>query len=137
MVWGILGFLLLAGAVTDVRTRTVPNWVSCSVIALGGLMMILDFQAILGHLTGGLCAFLLLGVPAMLGKGIGGGDVKLALGLGLFWGFPDILTLLLSAFALSLLFWGVARLLGKMLHATIPLVPFLCAGHILFGVMAF
>lgn len=135
ILWGAIAALLCAGAITDVRFRRVPDMISYAVILLGGGFAILQNEVFWLHFTGGLCAFLFLGIPAFLGQGIGGADVKLSAGLGLFWGFPDILEVLLTSFLLGIVFWGAARCMGKRKDQTIPLVPFMGIAHIVFWIM--
>lgn len=100
----------------------------------GGLAMLFFLQPsiILSHVAAGLGAglFFLMLFLGTKGKGMGFGDVKLALFLGLLLGFPDIIVGLYIAFltgalvALILILWRKKRLRGD----TIPFGPFLVLG---------
>ncbi len=76
--------LLLGGSVSDVRTRVVDNRISYSIMLLGLCRMLLEGSVL--YFLGGVFAFLLMGMPALLGKGMGGADVKISVGLGLYFG---------------------------------------------------
>ncbi len=89
-------------------------------------------------LTGGVIMGVVLGlfffslIVITRGKGMGGGDFKLGIFMGLALGFPDAVLALLFAF-LSGSLAGVALLLTgrRKLGQTIPLGPFLSLGSII------
>jgi prepilin signal peptidase PulO-like enzyme (type II secretory pathway) len=65
-------------------------------------------------------------VLATRGKGIGMGDVKLALPLGLLFGWPDILPVIGSAFVCGALVGVILIFLKKKtMQGTLPFGPFL------------
>ena len=86
--------LLAAAAAWDCRTRRIPNFLTFAALAAGA--------ALAWHVGGearslAVAGFWIgLGVPLLLylGRGLGGGDVKLMAALGLLCGYPDIVHLL-------------------------------------------
>ncbi len=121
----ILVVLLLAGSVSDARIRVVDNRISYSVMLLGLCRMLLSGNLL--YFFGGVLAFLLLGTPALLGKGIGGADVKIAVGLGCYFGMLFIMRLLLWTFLLALCTCFFLKFIKKKGIQTIPLIPFMFA----------
>lgn len=100
--------LLLLAASWDLKTRRIPNWLSLS--GWGAGLILAGITAATGGEAGALFFGMVLASGALLlfylGGGIGGGDVKLALGVGLLAGYPDIVNYLfyglLAALALIL-----------------------------------
>jgi prepilin peptidase CpaA len=95
--------LVATAAVTDLRARRIPNWLTLTV-ALGGLAqsvtplrVISPAQSILGLLAGFAVTFLLY----MVG-GRGAGDVKLTAGIGAWLGPWPVLIVLAAAAVVSL-----------------------------------
>lgn len=83
------------------------------------------------HIFAALAAFLFFGilVLATRGKGMGLGDVKLALPLGLLFGWPDIGLLILASFIIGafigLIFIALKK---KTMKGSLPFAPFLALG---------
>ena len=95
--------LVATAAVTDVRARHIPNWLTLTV-ALSGLAQSLTpwavttpAQAIYGLVAGFAVTFLLYSVG-----GRGAGDVKLTAGIGAWLGATPILIALAAAAVVSL-----------------------------------
>lgn len=107
----LIGCILpaLVAAYTDARRQMVYDKVTLPIM-LAGLVGAVYTQRLPDALLGMVFAGGLLLTGAMLG-GVGGGDVKLAAGLGLWFGFKDINTVLLFA-ALFGLLWGLVKLAG-------------------------
>ncbi len=85
---------------------------------LGGIMMAILI---------GLSFFLL--IVATRGRGMGGGDFKLGIFMGLVLGFPESLTALMLGFFTGALFGTILLILGKKKFGqTIPFGPFLALG---------
>jgi prepilin peptidase CpaA len=87
----VLLAVLLAAAVTDVRTRRIPN-----VLSAGGLLLALGIRLVAGDgalVQGLLGAGLALAValPLFATGGFGGGDAKLLIAMGAFLG-PEAFT---------------------------------------------
>ncbi|MBR5279702.1 MAG: prepilin peptidase [Clostridia bacterium] len=122
----MLVLMMVAGA-WDLVTRQVPDLISYSIVVVGFVYGCLALPWPL-WLGGGVAAFLFLGIPAMLGKGMGGADVKIGVGLGFFFGFPEVLGVLCLSFVLCLIVW-----LFRRRNPTIPLVPYMLLAGVVYG----
>ncbi len=91
----VMGAVLLAvlftACWTDLTTRRIPNWVT-----LSGMLLGVGFHAVqgLGPMAGallGVATALLLALPFFLGGVLGGGDAKLLMVVGAFFGPVEFL----------------------------------------------
>lgn len=105
-------------------------------IIVTGYLLILNPSSFVVNLICGVSAFLFflivaLGFKVIRGKdGMGGGDIKLALVLGLFLGFPNIILALYLAF-LTAAIVGIILILWKkknLKNTSLPFGPFLILG---------
>ncbi len=84
----ILAGLLVWAAVVDLRTRTIPYWVSIAVVAMAPLFWWAESVAFYPDAVERICAAILIFVIFFgmfwLG-GMGGGDVKLGTAIGLWF----------------------------------------------------
>ena len=128
MFAGLMLVLMMVAGAWDAVTRRVPDLLSYSIVALGFVCGLLSDLPLPLWLGGGVAAFLLLGIPAMLGKGIGGADVKIGVGLGFFFGFPDVLGVLCLSFLLGLFVWLLRRR-----NSEIPLVPYMLFAGVVYA----
>jgi prepilin signal peptidase PulO-like enzyme (type II secretory pathway) len=142
--WFIAGFwifafeILLLMAYIDLRLQIIPDELT---IILGAAAI---FEAIFSvaypgslgqpwgvRFEGALFGAALFGFLALItrGKGMGMGDVKLAIPLGLLFGWPDIALLSASAFVAGA-FVGIVLLLAgrKTMKSAVPFAPFLIFG---------
>lgn len=134
MIWiylkGLLFFIFLAfGAYEDLKTREIPNSIP-ALILLTGFIKYSPFISIMGLLLTSL-PFLL---AALIGGGMGGGDIKLMAACGFMLGplGGTLQTITgLSLVLLYILIWTIIK--GKKIErkTKIPLAPFLGAGGIL------
>lgn len=129
-----LGACLLVSSVaalTDLRTRTIPNWLTLPVpsFALAAHSVSFGLEGAMLAVLG--CVLCFLPAYFMFARGaLGGGDVKLFAGLGALLGAREGLEIQLAAFALvalyalSLTAWRgqLRRLLGASYHATLHLI---------------
>jgi len=111
----------------DLRHKIIPDYLVI-VLLFFGILKICSNQAvklILGGILGG-GIFLLL---ALLSQGgLGGGDIKLAAVLGLWYGWREMLLVMFLAFTAGGLIAAFLLLLGvKKRKDTIPFAPFLVA----------
>ena len=131
-----LFFMLVA--VLDYDTQRIPNVLILPVGALALLAGILQRDALVPTLLGGAFAFVPFALVGWLRPhDLGGGDIKLAAVMGLVFGFPTIIWVLLFAvFAGGLV--ALALLITKRGTAKmqIPYGPFLCAGAFIAAVAA-
>jgi prepilin peptidase CpaA len=99
----MLGLLAWAAAV-DLRTRRIPNWLTCS-LALAGLLLSVTWartsegpvDAMLGLLAGFAIGFALFGLGAW-----GGGDVKVLSAVGAWFGPMPVLIIFATAALISM-----------------------------------
>lgn len=81
----------LAACATDLRSRTVPNWIPAAAVAggVGWHAAGAGWPGVALSLGGAACGFLAFLVFYLLG-GMGGGDVKLTAGFGALLGLPAV-----------------------------------------------
>lgn len=142
--WFISGFwilafeILLLMAYIDLRLQIIPDELT---IILGAVAI---FEAIFGaaylgplgqswasRLEGVLFGAAFFGFLILVtrGKGMGMGDVKLALPLGFLFGWPDIVLLSASAFVIGALVGVILIIKGrKTIKSAVPFAPFLVFG---------
>jgi leader peptidase (prepilin peptidase)/N-methyltransferase len=151
-LWTLVFLILLLMSVIDIRIGIVPDELN---IALGVAAVILGISltvspdgsgSLMGSLgnmfglTGNLWASRVMGavfgfvffeflILVTRGKGIGMGDVKLALPLGLLFGWPDIIPVIMYAFILGALV-GIFLIISKKttMKGALPFGPFLAFG---------
>ena len=121
--------LLLAAAVIDLRTMTIPPWIPLGIALIAPLA---PGWYLWPGILGGLTAGLVLLLPAVIKPGaFGGGDIKLAAACGFCLGALDSIAGLWLAVTLSLLPILVLRLRKKSSSQThISFAPFLAAGFV-------
>jgi Flp pilus assembly protein protease CpaA len=121
--------LLIWCAYTDIRTRTVPNTAVILLLCLGLAHTVLI--GLSGSAWWPYPAGLALAIPffvVWLKGGMGAGDVKLLMGIGLYLGLAGILisfTLMLPCMAILLIRSWIRY---KTLKTTIPFAPVLAFG---------
>ena len=152
-LWTLAFIVLLLASVIDTRTGIIPDELN---IALGIIAVIMGvflatsstgnasllgpigdifnspFQNVwVGRVIGAVFGFIFFEFLVLVtkGKGIGMGDVKLALPLGLLFGWPDILPVVGSAFVCGA-FVGIILIVlkKKTMQGTLPFGPFLAFG---------
>lgn len=124
VIWSLVFF-----TVYDLKYGLIPDKVLLSLIIitiLGYLPFLAEHplgNALAGLGTGG---FFSLIIWLTKGKGMGGGDMKLVLWFGLFFGWPNILWILYLSFVVGGIL-GVFLLVSKIrkIGQTIPFGPFL------------
>jgi prepilin signal peptidase PulO-like enzyme (type II secretory pathway) len=131
-VAGSYAFFLFI-ALADLHYRLVPNLlVYPAIIAVLLLHLLVLPETLLNMLLGGILAFSIFFLTAWLRPGqLGGGDIKLAALIGLIFGFPGVLWVLLvgagtGAGAAVYLIW----MRDHGLKSRIPYAPFLCLGAV-------
>jgi leader peptidase (prepilin peptidase) / N-methyltransferase len=135
----VLVLLLVPITLIDLEHRIIPNRIvlpGCA--AAVALLGALDPGRLPEHLIAGAAAYVLLDVAAFLRPGaMGGGDVKLALMLGLFLGWAVVPALFVAFIAGSII--GVAIIarvgLEKGRKTGIPFGPYLALGGLV-GIIA-
>lgn len=136
----IIASVLIVIFVYDLRFYLIPNVVLYPAILLAFVWRVVESLPLLSD---GLSAPIFLAVMAAFiasafffviyaasgGRAMGFGDVKLAILMGLFLGWPDIIVALFMSFGLGALF-GIALILSgkKEWRSAVPFGPFLITG---------
>jgi len=142
-LWVLVAWIFLLLALVDIRLHMIPDELNVLLIVLGIALPVLTPVSPLGNasfmgayslmfglgdtvwtsrLLAALFGLAFLGILIALtkGRGMGLGDLKLAVVLGLLFGWPDIVLILLLAFvigsavALLLIGFGKQHMKGKM-----------------------
>jgi prepilin signal peptidase PulO-like enzyme (type II secretory pathway) len=154
-LWILVFALLILISYVDIRLNIVPDechvmlaalalaLVAVSAVFLGSAnhsflgpyawALGLQESVLVAHLVGALFGFAFFEILVLVtrGKGMGMGDVKLALPLGFLFGWPDILAVFGAAFVVGALVGSVGiALKRKTMQATLPFVPFLAIGSV-------
>lgn len=87
----LLGVILLAATITDLRSREVPLWLTGAALASGVLVAALDSAATLDASLLGLAVGVLPTLPFLLLGGLGGADVLLLATVGIWEGWRFVL----------------------------------------------
>jgi prepilin signal peptidase PulO-like enzyme (type II secretory pathway) len=151
-LWVFAFLILLLMSVIDIRTGIIPDELN---VALGIIAMALGFflaasangtglfmgpisnifsvpgNIWVGRVAGAVFGFVFFEFLLLVtqGRGIGMGDVKLALPLGLLFGWPDILSVVGFAFVCGAFVGTLLILLKKRtMKGTLPFGPFLAIG---------
>ena len=124
----MLGWLGLVAAI-DLQTYLIPNRLTYPALMLAPLAPLWTGASLASHGLGGLASAGFFGLAHALNRqGIGFGDVKLALVLGLYLGWSRALVALAATTLLGGLAAVVALLFGRSHKASIPYGPALAAG---------
>jgi leader peptidase (prepilin peptidase)/N-methyltransferase len=133
-VYWVLMAALLAVTIIDLRHLIIPDLINLTIFILGLSASLVAItiplsQALLGSLIGG---GLLWALAFLFRGGMGGGDIKLAFGLGLFTGWQLMLLLLFLASLIGAIY-GIGQI---MLHKQkkgrqIPFGPFLALAGVI------
>lgn len=119
--------LLLGAVVCDLRDRTIPDWISVALLALGAAATGLDWHPVgWGSLAGGAGVAFGLGAALFYLGAIGGGDAKLCAGLGAICGWPRVFEALFA----TALCGGVLSFVAQRRGAeSLPYAPAIAAGY--------
>ncbi len=128
VIYWILISCLIALTIIDIRHLIIPDGINAIIITLGLAASLTGttigiVEAAMGSLVGG---GLLLALAILSKGGMGGGDVKLAFGLGLFTGWQLILLLIFLASLMGFTY-GIGQIVlkGQESKQKIPFGPFL------------
>jgi len=122
---------LIAIFLSDFLYQTIPNEIVYPAIALSLVYLVINhWSSIIAGSLAGLFFWSLFLITK--GQGMGSGDVKLAILMGLFLGYPKIIVALYLAFLTGALVGVILVLLGKKRFGEhIPFGPFLVGGALL------
>lgn len=125
----LITYILIAVFLSDLQYRTIPDQIIYPALLIILVFLISQYPNILisNLLSGvGAAVFFFLLVLLTCFKGMGLGDVKLAGLMGLFLGFPGIITALYLAFLTGATLGVILILLGKKrFKSEVPFGPFL------------
>jgi len=122
----ILTLALVIVVGTDLSHKEIPNEVSLGASAALGLIALVTLNW--GGLLGGAILFILLLLIAVISRGgMGGGDIKLALGIGLALGWKLGLVAMTVAFLIGGILAIILLIRGTRRKA-LPFGPFLAVG---------
>jgi len=130
--WLIISSLLVIIFVYDSRHFIIPDKVLFPAIIISLIYLVLSYPvSVANHVLSALGAslFFLVIVLFTRGKGMGMGDVKLAILIGLLLGFPKVVASLFFAFLIGAIIGiGLILLKKKTLKSEVPFGPFLIIG---------
>jgi len=139
--WLLVAFFVpgaVAVSVSDVRSHRIPNaWSAVMAIGLGvgvvGAAATCDAWSMAGRAAMAAVVLFAGGVLGAIGLGVGMGDVKLLVSVGLLTGWFSWATVGMALFVAvaSAAVWAVVLLVrGYRRDVHMPLGPFLCAGAV-------
>ena len=127
----IVVVLLIFSAVFDLKYMILPDFSTIILIVIASLGVIFDETNIIPYLLSALISagFLLILNLITKGKGMGMGDVKLAIFMGLFLGYPKIIMAFYLAFILGAIY-GLGLMFFKKANkkSQVAFGPFLILG---------
>jgi leader peptidase (prepilin peptidase)/N-methyltransferase len=134
-LWMAVFEALLVMALIDIRLGIIPDEINIFLGVIGVLLLLipapLDAAAVLVKIIAALGAgiFFALLIVVTRGKGMGMGDLKLAIPLGLIFGWPEIVLVLMAAFVIGAVVGVIAVARGtNSMKGTLPFGPFLALG---------
>ena len=117
--------------IADLKAQIIPDWVVIPAIIVSFLRIVESgrWSLALAGMSGML--FFLIIFLLTRGRGLGFGDVKLGLLMGLFLGLPQVIVAIFMAFLTGALVGVILILLGKkQFGQKIPFAPFLVAATV-------
>jgi leader peptidase (prepilin peptidase)/N-methyltransferase len=136
LIFALLTCFLIVISFIDINSKIIPNSVIiCGLITAILTNLIFPLSSRTDLFIAGLAGGFFLWLVAILGKlifhkpGMGGGDIKLAIMIGLFVGSEGLITSVAMAFLSGALFGTIGISLGKIGRMNqIPFAPFLAFG---------
>ena len=129
LVFVLLFFVLLTIFIIDLENQIIPDELSW-LIFIGGILYLFSFELIFSAFL--LSSLILLIHLVTLGRGMGLGDVKLTLGLGVWLGLSKGLLFLLSSFLTGGIIASILLLTGRAkMKSKIAFGPFLIIGFLI------
>jgi len=137
LILNLITVLVIYSAVYDAKTMYLPDWSTYTLIFLAIIYQIIGrpvgppmlYLLNIVYAAIGASGFLLLLYLITKGKGMGLGDVYLALFMGLLLGWPKIILAFYIAFIVGAI-WGIILLIlkRKKIKSEVPFGPFLLFG---------
>ncbi len=136
-LWIAVFEALLVMTLIDIRLGIIPDEINIFLGAVGILLLLipapLDAAAVIIKIISALGAgvFFALLIAVTRGKGMGMGDLKLAIPLGLLFGWPEIVLVLMAAFVIGAVVGVITIARGtNSMKGTLPFGPFLVLGAV-------
>ena len=136
-LWIAVFEALLVMTLIDIRLGIIPDEINIFLVIAGVLLLLvptpLAGAAVLPKIIAalGAGAFFALLIAVTRGKGMGMGDLKLAIPLGLLFGWPETVLVLMAAFVIGAVVGVIAIARGtKSMKGTLPFGPFLAFGAV-------
>jgi leader peptidase (prepilin peptidase)/N-methyltransferase len=136
-LWIAVFEALLVMTLIDIRLGIIPDEISIFLGVIGALLLLipapLAAAAVIPKIISALGAgtFFALLIAVTHGKGMGMGDLKLAIPLGLLFGWPEIVLVLMTAFVIGAVVGVIAIARGtNSMKGTLPFGPFLALGAV-------
>ena len=124
--------MLVFAAVFDAKYMILPDFSTYILIGIAFLGVVFDEKNMIPYLLSAVAGAGFLGILYLLtkGKGMGLGDVKLAIFMGLFLGWPKIVVAFYAAFIAGAMVGIILMAMGKIKKGKtmIPFGPFLILG---------
>ncbi len=134
----ILFFILAIVFSIDYRFQLIPDECQLTLMFLGVIKILVSPESLISSCLGALTGFVIfyaMGLLALLifkKEGMGFGDVKLMTGLGLIFGFKNIIVITLVSFVIGAIISLVLMIVkNKDLQSYIPFGPFIVIATIL------
>jgi prepilin signal peptidase PulO-like enzyme (type II secretory pathway) len=134
-LWIAVFEALLVMMLIDIRLGIIPDEINIFLGIVGVLLLLvpapLGAGAVLVKVISalGAGAFFALLIAVTRGKGMGMGDLKLAIPLGLLFGWPEIVLVLMAAFVIGAVVGVITVARGtNSMKGTLPFGPFLALG---------
>lgn len=133
VLYCILGSILIAVSVIDLKHKIIPDSLNISVAAIGIVFVLYDGSIILDRVFGAFIGFALFFAIALATDAMGGGDIKLIAGLGLVFGVQGVLFIMFFSFVIGAVI-SVILLITKFKSRKdeIPFGPFISAAVLLY-----
>ena len=137
-LWIAVFEALLVMTLIDIRLGVIPDEINIFLGVIGVLLLLIPaplaaatvLPKIISALGAG--AFFALLIAVTRGKGMGMGDLKLAMPLGLLFGWPEIALVLMVAFVIGAVVGVIAIARGtNSMKGTLPFGPFLALGTVM------
>lgn len=137
VLWIAVFEAFLVMTLIDIRLGIIPDEINIFLGAIGILLLLIPVPlaaaAVLPRIISALGAgvFFAVLIAITRGKGMGMGDLKLAIPLGLLFGWPEIVLVLMAAFVFGAVVGVIAIARGtNSMKGTLPFGPFLALGAV-------
>lgn len=128
-----ISFFLILIFVYDLKHYLIPDFATYTIIIISFINLLIKGDVTNGIFSATISFVFFLSIYLITkGKGMGFGDVKLSIFIGLFLGYPNFLVALFTSFLIGAII-GIGLILGKKksIKSEVPFGPFLIVGTII------